>query len=168
VNSWKRPIVRRSGRDVLPGGEAFCNCETCTRCGSPIRRAGRLTCPILAEKPGSSSSPKQNVRADCRAAHRRDLPRRRGDGPFQPDLHGVIETADGATVLFDSHGHRRSYPEGRPQIVAAITHVSDAPAIGGSTTWSAWSLENCMPSGPAGAAELVADVAELIWEPPGQ
>jgi hypothetical protein len=39
-------------------------------------------------------------------------PYRRGDGTFQPDFQGVIETDDGAEVLFDYRGYGRAYPVG--------------------------------------------------------
>jgi hypothetical protein len=44
-------------------------------------------------------------------------PSRRGDGTFLPDFQGVIETDDGAEVLFDYQGYGRAYPVGRRQIV---------------------------------------------------
>jgi hypothetical protein len=52
-------------------------------------------------------------------------PRRRGDGTFCPDFHGVVSTDDGATVLFDCGGYGRVYPAGARQIVCWLTHVSD-------------------------------------------
>lgn len=33
-----------------------------------------------------------------------NFPRRREDGTFLPALTGVVETADGATILFETHG----------------------------------------------------------------
>ena len=37
-------------------------------------------------------------------------PRRRTDGTYCPDFQGVIETADGAEVMFDWRGYGRAYP----------------------------------------------------------
>jgi hypothetical protein len=95
-----------------------------------------------------------------------NFPRRRGDGTFQPDFHGVIETDDGATLMLDLYGYGRAYPVGRRQIVAFAIHVTDAPAYG-------WLNDVvCAVAGEvrAGAGDdetvLVADVAELVWEPP--
>jgi hypothetical protein len=39
-------------------------------------------------------------------------PHRRSDGTFVPDFQGVIETDDGAEVLFDYRGYGRAYPAG--------------------------------------------------------
>jgi hypothetical protein len=49
-------------------------------------------------------------------------PHRRSDGTFLPNFQGVIETDDGAEVLFDYRGYGRAYPIGRRQIVVCATH----------------------------------------------
>jgi hypothetical protein len=38
----------------------------------------------------------------------------------------VIETDDGATIMFEWRGYGRAYPPGRRQIVGAVFHLSDA------------------------------------------
>jgi hypothetical protein len=50
-------------------------------------------------------------------------PHRRSDGTFLPNFQGVIETDDGAEVLFDHRGYGRAYPIGRRQIVVSATHL---------------------------------------------
>jgi hypothetical protein len=52
-------------------------------------------------------------------------PNRRGDGTFVVDFLGVIETDDGAEVLFDYRGYGRTYQAGRRQIVTSATHLSE-------------------------------------------
>ena len=51
-------------------------------------------------------------------------PRRRVDGTYCPDFQGVVETDDGAEVMFDWRGYGRAYPAGRRQIVVTGTHLS--------------------------------------------
>src|SRR5687767_6030387 len=51
-------------------------------------------------------------------------PQSRADGVFQPDFQGVIETEDGATIMFDHRGYGRPYPVGRRQIVGTFRHIS--------------------------------------------
>ena len=93
-------------------------------------------------------------------------PRRRQDGTFEPDFQGVIETHDGATILFDWWGYGRAYPPGRRQIVLAATHVSDDERY----TW----LNDVVCAGTGEVrvdgddVELVLEVAELVWEPPAE
>jgi hypothetical protein len=88
-------------------------------------------------------------------------PRRRGDGTFCPDFHGVISTDDGATVLFQCGGYGRAYPPDARQIVCWLMHMSDDPRY----RW----LNDVVSvgTGEVRPDQLVIDVAELIWEPPG-
>ena len=51
-------------------------------------------------------------------------PLRRGDGTFEPDLQGVIETGDGAVIYHDCRGYGRAFPPGRRQIVVSAFHLS--------------------------------------------
>jgi hypothetical protein len=88
-------------------------------------------------------------------------PRRRGDGTFCPDFHGAISTDDGATVLFDCGGYGRAYPPDARQIVCWLTHVSDDPRY-------RWLNDVvCVGTGEVRPDQLLIDVAELVWEPPG-
>ena len=92
-------------------------------------------------------------------------PRRRTDHTFVPDFQGVIETDDGAVVMFDLHGYGRVYPAGRRQIVAAgFPYSSDE-----RYAWLNDSL--CVGCGEVrrlddGETELVIDFSELVWEAP--
>jgi Protein of unknown function (DUF3237) len=94
-------------------------------------------------------------------------PRRRTDHTFVPDFQGVIETEDGAVVMFDHHGYGRAYPAGRRQIVAAGFHFSSDPRY-------AWLNESlCVGCGEVrrlddGETELVIDFSELLWEAPAE
>jgi hypothetical protein len=90
-------------------------------------------------------------------------PYRRGDGTFLPDFQGVIETDDGAEVLFDYRGYGRAYPLGRRQIVASATHLSEVERY----RWLNDSLSvgvGEVRSQPDGTTELVMEWAELVWE----
>jgi hypothetical protein len=91
-------------------------------------------------------------------------PLRRADGTFQPDLHGVIETEDGATIILDMRGYGRTYPIGARQVVVAVTHVSDDPRyshLNDSLSVGCGEVRRLSDD----ETELVIDVMELIWEP---
>ena len=84
--------------------------------------------------------------------------RRRPDGTFEPDYHGVIETDDGAAVLFHLTGY--GFPDdGRA--IASVRHVTNDERY-------AW-LNRVLCAGAADvrADAIVLDVAELVWEPLG-
>jgi hypothetical protein len=93
-------------------------------------------------------------------------PRRRADGTFEPDFQGVIETNDGATILFDWRGYGRAYPAGRRQIVCSATHTSDHE----SYKWLNDVVCAAVGEVRAGSdtVELVLEVAELVWQPPAE
>jgi hypothetical protein len=91
-------------------------------------------------------------------------PQRRADGTFLPDLQGVIETEDGATLLLDMRGYGRAYPVGARQIVVAVTHVSDHPnytRLNDSLSVGCGEVRRLTDD----ETELVIEVSELIWEP---
>jgi hypothetical protein len=69
-----------------------------------------------------------------------NYPLRRDDGTFRPDFRAVIETDDGATIMFEWHGYGRAYPIGRRQVVGAVCRHrrvdlgSDLPQLTASRT----------------------------------
>jgi hypothetical protein len=85
---------------------------------------------VELDSPGKSESQHFFLgegRCDGRIAgnfHAANHPLRRTDGTFLPDVQGVIETDDGATIYFDHRGYGRAYPEGRRQVLARGTHIS--------------------------------------------
>jgi hypothetical protein len=93
--------------------------------------------------------------------------RRTTAGPFVPDFRAVIETEDAATILCEWHGYGRAHPVGRRQIVGSVVHLSD------SDQYRRLNDVVCVcvgevrrrPPPDDDTADLVLDVAELIWEP---
>ena len=85
-----------------------------------------------------------------------NVARRRPDGTFEPEYRGVIETDDGAAILFHLSGY--GFPdEGRA--VATIRHVTSDRRY----EWLNRVL--CAAAAEVGDDEIVVDVAELVWEP---
>ncbi len=93
--------------------------------------------------------------------------RRTPDGPFQPDMRGVIETDDAATIMLECHGYGRAYPIGRRQIVGTILHLSDAPQYRrlNDAVCVCVGEVRTLADGPDPRTELVLEISELIWEP---
>src|SRR3954451_11708149 len=93
--------------------------------------------------------------------------RRTPEGPFVPDLRAVIETDDGAVVMFECHGYGRAYPPGRRQIVGSVFHLSDSERyrrLNDVVCVCVGEVRGRAESAGAGP-DLVLDVAELLWEP---
>jgi Protein of unknown function (DUF3237) len=54
-----------------------------------------------------------------------NFPRRRVDGALEPSFRGVLETDDGASILFRWDGLARLTPSGMRQLLGTMFHVSD-------------------------------------------
>ncbi|GAA2042552.1 hypothetical protein GCM10009819_31240 [Agromyces tropicus] len=93
--------------------------------------------------------------------------RRTMEGPFQPEMRGVIETDDGASVMFECHGYGRAHPIGRRQVVGTVLHLSDDERLRrlNDVVCVCVGEVRTAPDGPDSATTLVLDVAELVWEP---
>ena len=54
-----------------------------------------------------------------------NYPRRRVDGALEPSFRGVLETDDGAAILFHWEGLARLTDSGMRQLLGTVQHVSD-------------------------------------------
>ncbi len=91
-------------------------------------------------------------------------PVRRGDGTFVPDVQGVIETSDGATIFFDHQGYGRATPaEARP-VLASGFHISDHEQYSWLNDTLAVGVGEVRPRS-AGGMEVVIDWFEVLWAP---
>ena len=105
-----------------------------------------------------------------------NAPRKRTDGPFETEFHGVIEADDGAVILVEYQEFGRAYREpyktqspNRRQWVATAKHLSADPRYVYLNDTVCVGTGEVRPK-PEGATasnptELVLDVAELVWEP---
>lgn len=91
-------------------------------------------------------------------------PRRRGDGTFEVNFQGVIETTDGAVIFHDCRGYGRAYPPGRRQIVVSAFHLSDHEKYKWLNDTLVVGVGEVRASG-SGRSELIIDWYDLAWEP---
>ena len=82
--------------------------------------------------------------------------RRRPDGTYEPDYHGVIETDDGAAILFHLTGY--GLPDDGRAIVS-VKHVS------GDERYAWLNRTLCVGTAEVSERTIMLDVAELVWEP---
>ncbi len=105
-----------------------------------------------------------------------NAPRRRPDRTVETDFHGVIETADGATILTAYGGYGRAYREpyksqspNRRQWVATAKHFSEDPRYAWLNDVVCVGIGEVRPKATGATdsnpTDLVLDVAELVWEP---
>jgi hypothetical protein len=77
----------------------------------------------------------------------------------------VIETEDGADVMFDYRGYGRAYPEDRRQVVGSGTHLASDERYRWLNDVVCPIAGEVGPRADSGGMEIVLDVAELVWEP---
>ena len=92
-------------------------------------------------------------------------PRRRADGTYCPDFQGVIETQDGAQVMFDWRGYGRAYPAGRRQIVVTGIHLSEDERYRWLNDSVSVGTGEVRSRPDDDGVDLVIEFAELAWEP---
>jgi hypothetical protein len=98
--------------------------------------------------------------ARLRAAN---FPRRRVDGALVPEFRGVLETDDGATIMYAWEGYARLGTDGMRELVGAIRHETDDPRYAWLNDRFGVVVGEVRPRGDG--FEVVVDVAELVWEP---
>lgn len=97
-----------------------------------------------------------------------NYPRTRADGTLTPDFRGVIETDDGATVLFAWHGYGRAAAGGEPgRLVGSLTHLSDDPRYHWLNDAVCGLTGDVRPAADGSGFVVAVEVAELVWEPAG-
>jgi hypothetical protein len=94
-----------------------------------------------------------------------NFPRTRTDGALLPDFRGVLETDDGATVLFAWHGYAIPRPGSRLELVGSITHVTEDERYRRLNDVVCTLTGEVRPRVKDSGYEVVLDVAELVWEP---
>ncbi len=105
------------------------------------------------------------VAASLRASN---FPRRRTDGTLLPDFRGVLETDDGATILFSWNGFGRIEADGVRQLVGAMTHVSDDDRYSWLNDVICAVCGAVQPRAGGNGFTVVVETSQLIWEPVGE
>jgi hypothetical protein len=97
-----------------------------------------------------------------------NFPRRRTDGTLTPDFRGVLETADGATILIEWSGFTRTGSSGARELLGRMTHLTDDPRYAWLNDRQCAVAGEVRPRAGGEAFDVVIDVAELVWEPLGE
>jgi hypothetical protein len=83
------------------------------------------------------------------------------------DFRGVLETDDGATILFASQGYGRTAADGVRQLVGAMTHLSDAERYRWLDDVICTVAGVVEPRADGHGLDVVLDISELVWEAAG-
>jgi hypothetical protein len=102
------------------------------------------------------------VSARYRAAN---YPRRRVDGALEPEFRGVLETDDGATVLFHWEGLASLTDSGMRQLVGTIQHVADDDRYAWLNDRVCAVEGEVRPRSEGAGFDVILDVSLMVWEP---
>ena len=92
-----------------------------------------------------------------------NFPRRRVDGALEPEFRGVLETDDGATILFHWEGLARLTDSGMRQLLGIAQHTSDDERY----RWlndRVFAVEGeVRPRSDETGFDVVLAVSEMVW-----
>ena len=93
-----------------------------------------------------------------------NFPRKRADGALVPEFRGVLETDDGAAILFEWQGLAVLTDSGMRRLLGSLVHTTDDPRY----LWlndRVCAVEGEVRPRTAGSGfEVVFEVSEMIWE----
>jgi hypothetical protein len=95
-----------------------------------------------------------------------NYPRSRVDGAVLPDFRGVLETDDGASILFSWHGFAQATEGEARQLVGVVSHVSGDERYRWLNAVLCPLAGEVRPRSGGSGFEVVLEVAELVWETP--
>jgi hypothetical protein len=94
-----------------------------------------------------------------------NFPRRRVDGALEPEFRGVLETDDGASILFHWEGLASLTETGMRQLIGMMQHLTDDDRY----LWlndRACAVEGeVRPRDGGSGFDVVLDVSMMTWEP---
>jgi hypothetical protein len=106
--------------------------------------------------------PAERPSARYRAAN---FPRKRTDGALVPEFRGVLETDDGATILFEWQGLAVKTDSGMRQLLGSLVHTTDDPRyrwLNDRVCAVEGEVRPRRSDGPG--SEVVFEVSEMVWE----
>src|SRR5215210_7158861 len=93
-----------------------------------------------------------------------NFPRKRADAALVPEFRGVLETDDGATILFEWQGLAVLSDSGMRQLLGSLVHTTSDPRY-------RWLIDRvCAVEGEVRSREdgsgfeVVFEVSEMVWE----
>jgi hypothetical protein len=93
-----------------------------------------------------------------------NFPRKRADGALVPEFKGVLETDDGAAILFEWQGLAVLTHSGMRRLLGSLVHTTDDPRY----LWlndRVCAIEGeVRPRTDGDGFEVVLEVLEMVWE----
>jgi hypothetical protein len=93
-----------------------------------------------------------------------NFPRKRTDGALVPEFRGVLETDDGATILFEWQGLAVRTDSGMRQLLGSLVHTTDNPRYLWLNDRVCAVEGEVRPRTDGSGHEVVLEVSEMVWE----
>jgi hypothetical protein len=93
-----------------------------------------------------------------------NFPRRRVDGALEPEFRGVLETDDGAAILFQWEGLATLTDTGMRQLLGMAQHTSDDERYRWLNDRVCAVEGEVRPRADGSGFDVVLEVSEMVWE----
>ena len=93
-----------------------------------------------------------------------NFPRRRVDGALEPEFRGVLETDDGATILFHWEGLATLSESGMRQLLGMAQHTTDDQRYRWLNDRVCAVEGEVRPRSGDTGFDVVLEVSEMVWE----
>ena len=93
-----------------------------------------------------------------------NFPRRRSDGALVPEFRGVLETDDGAVILFEWQGLAVLGDSGMRQLLGSLVHTTDDPRYRWLNDRVCAVEGEVRPRTDGSGFDVVLEVSEMVWE----
>lgn len=93
-----------------------------------------------------------------------NFPRKRVDASLVPEFRGVLETDDGATILFEWQGLAVLTETGMRRLVGSLVHTTDDPRHRWLNDRVCAVEGEVRPRADASGFDVVFEVSEMVWE----
>jgi len=93
-----------------------------------------------------------------------NFPRKRSDGALVPEFRGVLETDDGAVILFEWQGLAVLSDSGMRRLLGSLVHTTDAPRYRWLNDRVCAVEGEVRPRTDGSGFEVEVAVSEMVWE----
>ena len=93
-----------------------------------------------------------------------NFPRKRADGALVPEFRGVLETDDGAVILFEWQGLAVLSASGMRQLLGSLVHTTDDPRYRWLNDRVCAVEGEVRPRADGSGFEVVFEVSVMVWE----
>jgi hypothetical protein len=93
-----------------------------------------------------------------------NFPRKRSDGALVPEFRGVLETDDGAVILFEWQGLAALGSSGMRQLLGSLVHTTDAPRYRWLNDRVCAVEGEVRPRTDGSGFDVVLEISEMVWE----